>query len=68
MGHKQPGPGLIVYGLGQKGGKALLPNVVLLFRASCTLGYLSKARRNEKVFCLPKALTKIPNSFSLIEL
>jgi hypothetical protein len=49
------GPALL-----KKGIKVLLPSIVLLCRASYTLGYLTKTWRGVKVVYIPKAGTKDP--------
>ena len=53
--YKSPGPDQILPALLQRGMKILLPTLVLLFRASYTLGYLPKAWRNVRVVYIPKA-------------
>jgi hypothetical protein len=58
--YKSPGPDGILPALLQKGIKVLLPSIVLLCRASYTLGYLPKAWRGVKAVYIPKAGTKDP--------
>jgi Reverse transcriptase (RNA-dependent DNA polymerase) len=53
--YKSPGSDQIVQALPQRGIKILLPTLVLLFRASNSLGYLPKAWRNARVVYIAKA-------------
>jgi Reverse transcriptase (RNA-dependent DNA polymerase) len=53
--YKSPGSDQIVQALPQRGIKILLPTLVLLFRASYSLGYQPKAWRNARVVYIPKA-------------
>jgi hypothetical protein len=56
--YKSPGSDEILPALLQKGIKVLPPSIVLLCRASYTLGYLPKAWQGVKVVYIPKAGTK----------
>jgi hypothetical protein len=61
--YMSPRPDRILPTLFQKGIKALLPSIVLLCRASYTLGYLSKAWRGVKMVYIPKAGSRILKAY-----